>query len=61
VYLLVHKEEEVAPEEQAPIDALAFDAENPPIKLPAALQNSTTAEAVMINSFAASANVITSY
>lgn len=56
-----NNDEDPNPEAEEPIDALAFDSENPPIELPTAIQNSTSTDATIINSFVASANVITSY
>jgi hypothetical protein len=54
-------DDEVAPEEQDPIEALEFDAQNPPIELPSAMQNSSNQYAATVNGFAASVNALTTY
>lgn len=55
------KDEEVQPKQEEIVDPFEFNAQNPPIEIPAGLQNSSAPEAQMINSFIASANGITAY
>lgn len=59
--LACNSDEEVAPENEEPVVAFAFDAQNPPIEVPTALQSSTNENAMMINSLLASANALASY
>ena len=59
--LACSKDDEVAPEEEEPVAAFAFDAQNPPLEVPTALQSSTNESALAINSVLAQANIISSY
>jgi len=61
VFYSCNSEEEVAPEEEDPIAALAFNAQNPPVQLPTAIQNSSNQYAAQVNSFAALANAMAGY
>ncbi len=56
-----NNDDEVAPEDEEPVVAFAFDAQNPPIEVPSALQSSTNENAIAINGILASANVLSSY
>ncbi len=57
-----NKEDDAAtPEKIDPREAFAFSAENPPVQLPAAMQNSSNQYAQLINTFAGVANAMATY
>ncbi len=61
ILLACSKEDEMAPEDEEPVVAFAFDAQNPPIEVPSSLQSSSNENAIAINGILANANILSSY